>query len=105
MTRSELIESLSRKIDCLAIRDVEQAVLQILEKMSHSLSNDERIEVRGFGSFSLRRHPARIGRNPKTGESVAIPERFVEDFKPGKELKDSVNKGLTIQKNERFVRL
>ena len=105
MTRSELIESLSRKIDYLAVHDVEHAVLQIVEKMSHSLSNNERIEIRGFGSFSLHHRPTRMGRNPKTGKTVAIPERFVPHFKPGKELKESVNKGLSIQKNGSFPRL
>ena len=105
LTRSELIESLSLKLDYLALRDVEQAVHHVLEKMSHSLSNDERIEVRGFGSFSLHHRPACIARNPKTGESVALPAKFVPHFKPGKELRENVNKGLSIQKNGSFLRL
>ena len=65
--------------------------------MSQSLSNGERIEIRGFGSFSLHHRPARIGRNPKTGESVALPAKFVPHFKPGKELRERVDEGMHKQ--------
>ena len=94
MTKSELIENLSRKLDHLAYRDIELSVKNLLEQMSQSLSNGDRIEIRGFGSFSLHHRPARVGRNPKTGESVALPAKFVPHFKPGKELRERVDEGM-----------
>jgi integration host factor subunit beta len=93
MTKSELIERLSRKQRHLAYKDVELAVKCMLEQMSRALACGERIEIRGFGSFSLHFRPARIGRNPKTGESVALAGKHVPHFKPGKELRDRVNSG------------
>ncbi len=63
----------------------------LLEQMSHALSNGERIEIRGFGSFSLHYRPPRMGRNPKTGTAVALPGKYVPHFKPGKELRERVN--------------
>lgn len=94
MTKSELIETLSRKLNHLAYRDIELSVKSLLEMMSQSLSNGERIEIRGFGSFSLHHRPARVGRNPKTGESVALPAKHVPHFKPGKELRERVDAGM-----------
>ena len=91
MTKSELIEVLSRKQLQLAYKDIELAVKTILEYMSSSLSNGERIEIRGFGSFSLHYRPARSGRNPKSGEPVSLPAKYVPHFKPGKELRERVN--------------
>ena len=91
MTKSELIEELSRKQPQLAYKDIELAVKTVLEYMSSSLSNGERIEIRGFGSFSLHFRPARSGRNPKSGEPVALPAKYVPHFKPGKELRERVN--------------
>lgn len=91
MTKSDLIEALSEKQSLLNYRDVELAVKLILEQMSESLSNGDRIEIRGFGSFTLHHRPPRIGRNPKSGESVKLDEKFVPHFKPGKELRDRVN--------------
>ncbi len=91
MTKSELIEALALRQKHLAPNDVELAVKSVLEQMSHSLSVGERIEIRGFGSFSLHFRPARMGRNPKTGESVALPGKHVPHFKPGKELRERVN--------------
>ena len=91
MTKSELIEALSRKQTQLSSKDIELAVKTILEYMSSSLSNGERIEIRGFGSFSLHFRPARSGRNPKSGEPVALPAKYVPHFKPGKELRERVN--------------
>ena len=91
MTKSELIEVLARKQPQLAYRDIELAVKTILEYMSSSLSSGERIEIRGFGSFSLHFRPARSGRNPKTGEPVSLPAKYVPHFKPGKELRERVN--------------
>ncbi len=91
MTKSELIESLARQLSHLAIKDVELAVKCVVEHMSETLSLGERIEIRGFGSFSLHHRAPRMGRNPKTGESVSLTEKYVPHFKPGKELRDRVN--------------
>jgi integration host factor subunit beta len=91
MTKSELIDILAREQSHLAYRDVELAVKSMLEHMSQALASGERIEIRGFGSFSLHFRPPRIGRNPKTGDSVALSGKYVPHFKPGKELRDRVN--------------
>lgn len=91
MTKSDLIEILSEKQSLLNYRDVELAVKLILEQMSNCLSRGDRIEIRGFGSFTLHHRPPRVGRNPKSGESVKLDEKYVPHFKPGKELRDRVN--------------
>lgn len=91
MTKSELIELLARKQGHLAHKDVELAVKSLIEQMSQALSSGERIEIRGFGSFSLHHRPPRMGRNPKTGTAVALPGKYVPHFKPGKELRERVN--------------
>ena len=91
MTKSDLIEKLSEKQSMLNYRDVELAVKLVIEQMSESLSGGDRIEIRGFGSFTLHHRPARVGRNPKSGESVELEEKYVPHFKPGKELRDRVN--------------
>jgi len=97
MTKSELIEVLSRQQSHLAQKDVELAVKVLLESMSRSLSGGDRIEVRGFGSFSLHFRPPRLGRNPKSGHTVALHGKYVPHFKPGKELRERVNDGLQKQ--------
>lgn len=94
MTRSELIERIARLQPQLSIKDIELAVKAIIEHMSYSLANGERVEIRGFGSFSLHYRAPRVGRNPKTGEAVSLDGKFVPHFKPGKELRDRVNQGL-----------
>ena len=91
MTKSELIEALSARQAHLGFVDVEMAVKSLLEQMGAALEASERIEVRGFGSFSVHFRPPRIGRNPKTGSTVSLPGRHVPHFKPGKELRDRVN--------------
>jgi integration host factor subunit beta len=91
MTKSELIELLAMKNSHLNHKDVELAVKSLLEQMSQSLSTGQRIEIRGFGSFSLHYRPPRMGRNPKTGDSVALAAKYVPHFKPGKELRERVN--------------
>lgn len=91
MTKSELIEVLAAKQPQLEYRDVELAVKELLEQMSGALASGQRIEVRGFGSFSLHYRPPRVGRNPKTGESVRVPDKYVPHFKPGKELRERAN--------------
>ena len=88
MTKSELIEILARRQAHLKADDVDLAVKSLLEMMGGSLSAGDRIEIRGFGSFSLHYRPPRLGRNPKTGESVALPGKHVPHFKPGKELRE-----------------
>ena len=94
MTKSELIEVIAAKQTQLSVKDVELAVKTLIEQMSETLASGERIEIRGFGSFSLHYRAPRIGRNPKTGESVGLAGKYVPHFKPGKELRDRVNKGL-----------
>jgi len=91
MTKSELIELIARKQTQFSQKDVELAVNQILDSMIVSLSEGDRIEIRGFGSFSLHHRKARLGRNPKTGEKVQLTEKRVPHFKPGKLLRDRVD--------------
>ena len=91
MTKSELIEILAQRQGHLKADDVDLSVKTLLEMMSDALSHGERIEIRGFGSFSLHFRPARIGRNPKTGDAVALSGKHVPHFKPGKELRERVN--------------
>jgi integration host factor subunit beta len=92
MTKSELIEKIAINQDQLPARDVEQAVRMILERMAKALVSKQRIEIRGFGSFSLHYRAPRTGRNPKTGDSVTLTGKYVPHFKPGKDLRDRVNK-------------
>jgi integration host factor subunit beta len=91
MTKSELIEALASRQNHLAFNDVELAVRNVLDQASQALAHGERIEIRGFGSFSLHFRPPRMGRNPKTGTPVALPGKHVPHFKPGKELRERVN--------------
>ena len=91
MTKSELIEILSQRQVHLKADDVDLAVKSLLEMMGASLSQGDRIEIRGFGSFSLHYRPPRTGRNPKTGDAVALPGKHVPHFKPGKELRERVS--------------
>lgn len=91
MTKSELIEALALRQSHLNFNDVELSVKSVIEQMSQALSTGERIEIRGFGSFSLHFRPPRMGRNPKTGSAVALPGKHVPHFKPGKELRERVN--------------
>ena len=91
MTRSDLVEELAGRFPQLTHRDTEYAVKAILDAMNDALVKGHRIEVRGFGSFSVNRRPPRIGRNPRSGESVEIPEKRVPHFKPGKAFRESVD--------------
>ena len=91
MTKSDLIQILSERYGQIPARDVEQAVKAIVEHMAETLSAGNRIEIRGFGSFSIRYRPPRLGRNPKTGTRVELGSRYVPHFKPGKGLRDRVN--------------
>ena len=94
INKKELIEKISKSQDQLPHRDIELAVKTVINRMTQALSAGERIEIRGFGSFSLRYRKPRIGRNPKSGMSVTINERYVPHFKPGKNLKKRVNTGI-----------
>ena len=91
MTRSDLIEELATRFVQLTRRDAEFAVKAILDAMNEALVRGHRIEIRGFGSFAINHRPPRIGRNPRNGDSVAIPEKRVLHFKPGKALRESVD--------------
>ena len=94
MTKSELIELLIDQQSHLPVKDVEEAIKTMLDHMSDALSNGERIEIRGFGSFSLHYREPRVGRNPKTGDSVVLDGKHVPHFKPGKEMRDRVNESI-----------
>lgn len=91
MTKSELIEKIASRQDQLQPKDVELAVKMILEDMTRALVNNHRIEIRGFGSFCLHFRAPRLGRNPKTGDTVELSGKHVPHFKPGKELRERVN--------------
>jgi len=91
MTKSELINRLAERNPHLVAADAELAVKTILDAMMQSLIEGQRIEIRGFGSFSLNYRPPRVGRNPKTGEKVTVAGKHVPHFKAGKELRDRVD--------------
>ena len=91
MTRSELIERISQRYPDLPPMDVEMAVKGIIERMARSLARGQRVEVRGFGSFALAKRAPRVGRNPRTGESVSLGTKYVPRFKAGKVLRDAVD--------------
>jgi len=92
MTKSELIEAITSKQRHLPAKDVELAVKHMLELMSETLADGGRIEIRGFGSFCLHYRPPRMGRNPKTGQTVHLTGKHVPHFKPGKDLRERVNR-------------
>ena len=92
MTKSKLISLLAGRFSQLVHKDAELSVKIILDAMSGSLMKKKRIEIRGFGSFSLNYRSPRIGRNPKSGEKVNVPEKYVPHFKAGKELRARVDK-------------
>lgn len=94
MTKSELIERIAEQQSQFSPKDIELAVKLILEHMACSLASGSRIEIRGFGSFSVHYREPRTGRNPKTGEAVELEGKYVPHFKPGKELKDRVNSSI-----------
>ena len=93
MTRSDLVEALAERFGQLTHRDAEFAVKALLEAMSEALARGHRIELRGFGSVTISHRPPRMGRNPRSGEQVAIPEKRVPHFKPGKALREEVDQG------------
>ena len=96
MTKSELIEVLSLKHDSLTKGDVELSVNLIIDEITSALTNNARVEVRGFGSFTNHFRKEKVGRNPKTGERVNVAAQLVPFFKPGKELRSIVNKSMNV---------
>ena len=94
MTKSELIEIIAAKQSQLSVKDVELAVKTLIEQMSETLASGDRIEIRGFGSFSLHYREPRLGRNPRTGDAVDLRGKHVPHFKPGKELRERVNRAV-----------
>ena len=91
MTKSELIAQLAERFPQLVAKDADYAVKMILDAMTDALARGDRIEIRGFGSFALKYRPPRTGRNPKSGEKVLVPEKYVPHFKAGKELRERVD--------------
>ena len=91
MTRSDLVAALAERFSQITNRDTEFAVKTILDAMASALARGHRIEIRGFGSFSINRRPPRVGRNPRSGEQVVISEKLVPHFKPGKALREAVD--------------
>lgn len=96
VTKSELIDQITEKQAQLSAKDVELAVKTIVEEMSKALASGGRIEIRGFGSFSLHYRESRTGRNPKTGDTVSLSGKYVPHFKPGKELRERVNNSRSL---------
>ena len=94
MTKSDLIARLAERFPQLVAKDADFAVKMILDALSESLVKGDRIEIRGFGSFSLNYRPPRVGRNPKSGDKVSVPEKWVPHFKAGKELRERVDSAL-----------
>ncbi len=90
MTRSDLIAAIASRFPNLVAKDAEIAVKEILGAIEHSLSQGHRVEIRGFGSFGSNHRPARTGRNPKSGEAVAVPAKYVPHFTAGKEMRERV---------------
>lgn len=103
MTKSELMAKMAEKQPHLLIKDVELAVNGVIELLTTTLANGERIEIRGFGGFSVVKRQARVGRNPKTGDPVAIPSRQMLHFKPGLDLREKVNASRTVFKTIKDV--
>lgn len=91
MTKSELIARLAARFPQLVVKDADYAVKMILDAMTTALARGDRIEIRGFGSFALNYRPPRLGRNPKSGDQVQVPEKYVPHFKAGKELRERVD--------------
>jgi integration host factor subunit beta len=94
VTKSELIAELSAANPHLLARDVETIVATIFNEISAALARGERVELRGFGAFTIKKRDARTGRNPRTGEQVSVDEKVVPFFKAGKELRERVNSGM-----------
>ena len=97
MTKSDLVARLAERFPQLVTKDADCAVKMILDTMAEALAKGDRIEIRGFGSFALNYRPPRVGRNPKSGDKVSVPEKWVPHFKAGKELRECVDKAVKTQ--------
>ncbi|MEQ8665027.1 MAG: integration host factor subunit beta [Rhodospirillales bacterium] len=93
MTKSELIAKLATANPHLFQRDIERIVSTIFDEITEALANGDRVELRGFGAFSVKQRGARVGRNPRTGEAVQVSEKFIPYFKTGKQLREKLNQG------------
>ncbi len=93
MIKSELVQTIARRNPHLFQRDIENIVNAVFDSVTEALSDGNRVELRGFGAFSVKNRPARTGRNPRTGESVDVGEKWVPFFKAGKELRERMNGG------------
>ena len=102
MTRSELIHRIAQKQSQIVERDVELAVKMMLDQMAAYLAGGGRIDIRAFGSFSLRLRPARDARNPRTGTTMSLPAKYAPNFKPGMRLRERVDQGLETPNPEEF---
>jgi len=91
MIKSELVQRIAEQNPHLYLRDVEYIVGAILDEITVALSRGDRVELRGFGTFSLKHRPARVGRNPLTGSNVSVTEKYLPFFKPGKEMRERLN--------------
>lgn len=91
MTKSDLILRLAEKYPHLLQRDIERIVNTVFDEISNALARNSRVELRGFGAFSVKQREARQGRNPRTGATVSVAEKFVPFFKTGKQLRDRLN--------------
>jgi integration host factor subunit beta len=91
MTRSALIEKVAQKVDWLTLKQTEIVIETVFDSIKEALKRGEKIEIRGFGNFRLKERRARKARNPKTGDSVDVPEKMAVRFKAGKELKETLN--------------
>ena len=91
MIKSELVQRISERNPHLYLRDVENIVNAILDEVTEALARGDRVELRGFGAFSVKKREARLGRNPRTGDHVEVAEKFVPFFKTGKELRERLN--------------
>lgn len=101
MNRSDLIAALASRFPKLMAKDAEITVKEILDAIGQSLVRGDRVEIRGFGSFGLNYRPPRIGRNPKTGQSVSVPEKRVPHFKAGLEMRERVDQSVKVQPLQR----
>jgi integration host factor subunit beta len=101
VTKSELIALLASRYPQLALRDMDFAVKTVLDSMTQALASGQRIEIRGFGSFSLSTRSPRVGRNPKSGEKVMVPGKQVPHFKAGKELRERVDSVFLVRRGSR----
>ncbi len=91
MTKAELTRLLADENPSLLYKDVERVVRVVFDEISSALANGDRVEIRGFGAFSVKSHPARVGRNPRTGATVQVPDKFLPAFKSGKLMRDRLN--------------